>query len=435
MSHNWLDFEIYVNDLMIQKHIPGVAVAVSSKGKVIYQKGFGYRDLHKKLPVTPETIFGIASVTKSFTAAAIMELQQEGRLSVDDPVVEYIPELRIPGFDKMNEMNIHHLLSHTTGLPPIKRREEINRLEDHLEYMSRLSVEILGKPGEYFSYSNDAFLLLGLIIERLTGRLFRRYITTRFLDRLDMVRSTFSIEELMKFENVTVPYTFNKMNDHYESHKWPSLGNYEVGGGIRSNVLDLLKYGQIYLNEKNSPIKHDVLSRMWTPAYQILPQTFYGYALMMTPYQGVTLVEHSGGQPGVSSNFGFIPEKELAVAVLTNASGAPAGDIWLAAVNNVLGLPLEQKAGVEPDYGMSELESEKFIGIYESDEGGRLEIKKNGNELTAWIEEESFKLRAADERTLVIKESEWPIPFYFDERNMPWAVFFGMRMLRKTNGK
>ena len=138
MKYDWVIFEDYTNNLLTKEHIPGVAVAVSQNGETIYQKGFGYRNLETKVPVTPETLFGIASVTKSFTAAAILQLENDGKLSVDDPVIKYIPELFIPGLYHIGDIKIRHLLSHTTGLPPIKRKEEKNRLEDHLSYLAKM---------------------------------------------------------------------------------------------------------------------------------------------------------------------------------------------------------------------------------------------------------------------------------------------------------
>ena len=428
MKRSWSEFEAYVHETMEKENIPGAAVAVAERGRVIYKKGFGYRDIAQKLAVTSETIFGIASVTKSFTAAAILELEKEGKLSVNDPVTKYIPELAIPSLEPMDEIRIHHLLSHTTGLPPVKRNENLNRLQEHVTYLNAMTHERLGKPGEYFSYSNDAFLLLGLIIERVTGRLYRRDMTQRFLDRLAMQRSTFNLEEFGKMGNVTVPYCYNKETRTYEEQVWPKLGNYAVGGGLRSNVLDLLKFGQLLLREP-------YFSRMWRPVHPVFRHTSYGYALTATPYGGVTLVQHGGSQPGVAANFGLVPERQLVIAVLTNASGVPAEEIWLAAANMALGRPLKQKAAVEPEYRLSTREMERFLGTYASEEGGRLDIVKEGEKVAAVIGGERYALRASGPQTLVIKAWEYPIPFYFDDSGRPWAALFGMRMLRRNKSE
>jgi CubicO group peptidase (beta-lactamase class C family) len=403
-------------------------------GKSYINKGLGYRNIEKQKPITPETIFGIASVTKSFTAMCIMKLEEQSLLSISDPVTKYIPEFRLQNVPQMENIKIYHLLSHTTGLPPVQRREDIKKLNDHITYLSSQQVEMLGKPGTYFSYCNDSFLLLGLIIERITGQLFRRYVTENILTPLKMYRSTFSLEEVDKFDNVSVPYDYNKKKA-FEKQTWPTLGNYEVGGGIRSNVLDLIKYGHQYLSLRTNTtqiISKAQISRMFSPSFYFNDHSFYGLGLSITEnYSGVTLVEHGGGQPGVSSHFGVVPEKDMVVAVLTNVSGAPSSVLWLAAVNSILNLPLEKKRRIEPKYDSSYRELVKFAGTYSSAEGSSLTIYLQNNLPTAVIEGESFNLRQSREDTLVFSQTEMPLRFYLDG-DQAWAVLFGSRMLRRS---
>ncbi|WP_223592493.1 serine hydrolase domain-containing protein [Neobacillus bataviensis] len=433
---DWTFFEEKLHERMEKEHILGAAVAVSQNGKVIYQKGFGMKDLGTNERVTPNTIFGTASVTKSFTALGIMKLEEEGKLSVDDPVIAYLPEFSIPSVDSMESIKIHHLLTHTTGLAPIRRREELNRFQEHLAYLAEYPHPILGKPGEYLSYCNDSFLLLGAIIERVTGRLFRRFITEELLYPLRMNRTTFSLEELHKFEDVSTPFVYYSQDGRFEKQSWPILGNYEAGGGIRSNVLDLVKYGELYIQQ--GVLDHKIfiskkqLEKMWQPIYPINRSSYYGYAFEVTPnYHGFTLVEHSGGQPGVSSNFGFIPEHNLIAAVLTNVSDVSAKDIWLEAVNYALGIPLEEKRNTELSVDLSEEQLKKFVGKYQSEEGDCLRIIIEDNTVKAKINDKEFSLRASGEATLVITEKEKPIQFYFDSNGETWAAFMGLRMLLK----
>lgn len=429
----WTDFETNIKKLMEDEPIAGAAVAVSQAGKTIYQKGFGVRDLNTNEPVTPETIFGTASVTKSFTAMAILRLEEEGELSIDDPVIRYLPEFKLHGVTDMRIVKIRHLLSHTTGLLSIRRNEELTRLEEHLNYLTTEQYEILGKPGEFFSYCNDTFLLLGLIIERLTGRLYRKYITEEILAPLGMHKSTFNLEEVLKFHNVTVPYDYSRKTKKFQRVSWPKLGNYEVGGGIRSNVLDLLKYGQLFVGHRSGFVRQAQVKTMWQPVHRIGRNEFYGYALKTTPdYSGITLVEHPGGQPGVSSNFGFVPEKELVAAVLTNTGGIPADDIWLKAVNTALGLPIEQKRSIEPYYQPSPEQLQRLTGTYTSAEGSEIKIFLYNGKVKIEVDNETFILRASDEQTLVIEKYNLPIRFFFKNNNdSPWAAFFGSRMLRR----
>ena len=234
---------------MAQEKIPGVAVAVSENGKVIYEQGFGKSNLETNEMITPETIFGVASITKSFTALAIMKLVEKGQVHLNDPVNKHLPTFRLRDYDAIEDIQIHHLLSHTTGIPTIQRKEQIDHFTDHLQYLSELSLQPIGAPGEYFCYNNDLFLLLGAIIEKVTGDNYKEFIKKEIFIPQNMERTTFQLDELMQFDNVATPYIIEG-NKQLEC-AWPRLGNYAVGGGIRSTVKDLLKYGSIYLDREN----------------------------------------------------------------------------------------------------------------------------------------------------------------------------------------
>ncbi|MCT8138361.1 beta-lactamase family protein [Anaerobacillus sp. CMMVII] len=418
---------------MKQNRIPGCAVAVSYNGTVIYKEGFGYRDMITKRPVTPETIFGIASVTKSFTALAIMRLEEEGLLSVDDPVINHLPDFKLVGVENISSIKIHHLLTHTTGLAPMFRREELRKLKHHIAYLAEKEYERLGEPGEYFSYCNDTFLLLGAIIEKYTGKLYRRHVTESILNPLKMYRSTLSIDELGKYENVSIPYDHNKKTEQLEEKPWPKLGNYEIGGGIRSTVLDLLEYGQVFCNDHNTLVSKDTVQKMWENPFKISRNTYYGYALQVTPnyHEKSTLIEHGGGQPGVSSHFGFIPEEKLIVSVLCNVSNVPVDEIWLAAVNTALGLSMDMKRSLEPTFDISPERLLKFLGTYDSSEGGKAVIYLENGKPMLEVNEELYSLRASDQNTLVIELNERPIRFFINNDEPAWGLLLGYRLLTR----
>lgn len=441
-NHLWNEaaFEAFVESFMEKEQVPGLAVAISRRGEVIYQKGFGVRDRETLEPVTPATIFGIASVSKSFTAAAIMQLAAEGKLSVDDPVAAHLPAFRLSDGSDPSRVKIHHLLSHTTGVPPLLRREEWNDFDDHLEYVASAAYEPLGEPGEYFSYCNDTFLLLGAIIERVSGRMFRRYMTAELLEPLHMHRSTYSLEEVSRMQDVSVPYVKQPGQPQPLRVEWPSIGNYEAGGGIRSNVLDLLKYGELYVKggrmKERAFASEEGLRGMWQPVHQLTRSAWYGYALKVVPAyaEGVTLVEHGGGQPGVSSHFGFVPEKELVVTVLSNIDQVPIRDVWLTAVNACLGLPLERREEREPQYTASPDELVRLTGTYSSAEGGQARIFLRDGTPVADVAGTEFELRQSGVDTLVFVATEMPLRFFFklEAGERAWAVLLGMRMLTRA---
>ncbi|MUK90200.1 serine hydrolase [Ornithinibacillus sp. L9] len=430
---DWTIFEERMKKRMQKEKIPGAAIAISRQGKVIYEKGFGVRDIQTKEPVTPNTVFGIASVTKSFSALVIAKLEEEGKLSIDDPVVKHLPAFDIQHVEPIESVKIHHLLTHTTGLAPMQRREELNHFQDHLTYIASEEHDLLGKPGEYFSYCNDSFLLLGAIIEKYTGKLYRRALTEHVLNPLNMNRSTFNIEELHKMSNVSIPYIYDSQKEEFQEQPWPTLGNYEVGGGIRSTVKDLVKYGELYVNKVHGKLHltSDQLAKMYALHVPIDQDSYYGYAFKVTPnYHGVTLVEHGGGQPGVSSNFGFIPEQKIVVAVLTNVSNVAANEIWLEAVNAMMELPLDEKLGNREFIHLPLGRKERFIGEYQSREGNLIEVKLENGDLYVIIEKEKYVLKPAKQDTLIIIKKNRPIRFHFKEgQDKAWAAFLGMRML------
>lgn len=421
--------EQHIKESMNNHNIPGLAIAIAKGGDLIYKQGFGVRDIEEQLPVTPETVFGTASLTKSFTARAIMQLDEAGLLSVHDSVLTYIPELHFktePPFS-LEAIKIHHLLSHSTGLAPVERREDLTRLEDHVEYLSSLDVFWLGSPGKYFSYSNDMFLLLGLIIERVTGGRFREYITEHILLPLDMMRTTLSLDKLETWDNVTVPYNYEQTTDIHWPTPWSMLGNYEVGGGIRSSVIDMITYGQSYLEQPK------LLEKMATYKVPIIDNQSYGFGLQITEgYAGMNLFEHSGGQPGVSSHMIIIPEQELVGVVLANVGGTPISHLCLSVVNRMLDLPWErQKFGDKP-IDISDVKLVRLAGTYQSDEGDRLTMTSDRGWIYGHVDGERFPLVPIAENILLDTEYNLPIKFFFKkDSDRPWAVLFGMRMLMR----
>ena len=432
---NWSQLEVFIEDLMDKENIAGVAIAISKNGEVIYKNGFGYRDLEEKLPVTPNTVMGIASISKSFTALEIMRLADEGFLDADDLVIKHLPDLKIASID-MKELKIKHLLSHTTGLPPVSRKQNHIHFSKHIQYLKEYETKLLGEPGEYFSYANDTFLLLGAIIEKYRGCLYARRITN-LLITLEMNNSSVYIDEIPKLNEITKNYIYDDEKG-YETADWPKLGVYEAGGGVRSSVLDLMKYGQVYINEgiynDSRLVSKERIKEMYSPMIETAPGEYYCYALKSNPnYHGVTLVEHGGGQPGVSSNFGFVPEEDLVVAVLTNTSGKPAHAIWKAAVNATLGLPLEEKSE-KKIYKLSQEQIDSLIGYYESDEGGNVLVYQDGDKIRGVINKDHITLTPLKENLLRIDDKDYRniMKFFKESDEKAWAAFFGSRMLLRS---
>ena len=189
-----------------------------------YFKGFGTRDLENNRPVTDQTVFGLASVTKSFTALAIMQLAERGLLSPQDPVTKYLPEFGISQFDA-NAVTIEHLITHTAGIPPLptlgysirgnterdlapksdeqeKPFPRIDTIEQLLDYIAKGEYKMLGAAGSYLSYSNDTYGLLGEIIKSVSGQPYEEYVRQHILQPLGMSRSTFELDEIKAWDEI-----------------------------------------------------------------------------------------------------------------------------------------------------------------------------------------------------------------------------------------
>lgn len=210
-------FEKNAKKLITKYMIPGVAIGLAQDAIPVYEKGFGFRNVDNQLPVTMDTVFGIASVTKSFTCMAIMQLQEAGKLSVQDPVLKYLPELSTLR-NTTDNMTVHHFMTHSAGLPPLptilyankksvditqseykdykhndSNQKSIHDYEQLMEFISQLEFDLLGEPGSEFSYSNDCYALLGAIIERVSGVPFERYIKENILVPAGMSNSCFFV--------------------------------------------------------------------------------------------------------------------------------------------------------------------------------------------------------------------------------------------------
>jgi CubicO group peptidase (beta-lactamase class C family) len=174
---------------LIKKGFPGAAVIVSQNGQILYQKGFGYSDVEHSIPITPETEFRIGSITKQFTAAAILKLQENGKLSLNDKLSTFIPD-----YPRGDEVTIHHLLTHTSGIPSYTSKPDFRKTLtfqiDPLKLIDSLKNDtFVFDPGELHIYSNSGYFLLGYIIEKISSKSLQDYLKETFFDPLDPIQA------------------------------------------------------------------------------------------------------------------------------------------------------------------------------------------------------------------------------------------------------
>ena len=329
-------FTKYVEQSFEQWDIPSVAVAVVKGGKIVFARGYGYTDWDKRQKVDKNTLYPIGSVTKSFTALAIAQLVEQGKIKWDTHVIDIIPEFRLYNDYVTTHTTVEDLLCHRVGLATFSG----DLLWYHTDYSPEdiiLRLKYLKPKFEFrngFGYSNVMFLVAGQVVERVSGQDIETYFKQHIFKPLKMMRTTMDIDQMEKEGNwahgcYTTPEG-KKMNVPYiPSH------NIKAFGGINTSVAELANYlimlmnggefdgqqivsqAQInYLWKTHNPIGVSQRDKILHPS-----RHFYGYGLGWFVYDqnGYKIVTHSGGMDGALCRVLMIPEKKIGVIVLTNS--------------------------------------------------------------------------------------------------------------------
>ncbi|MFF0826410.1 serine hydrolase domain-containing protein [Brevibacillus sp. NPDC003359] len=439
-NNGWIDsFEKYAQKWIAKGQVPGVCMGLAKEGQIFYNNGFGFRDVERQLGVTIDTVFGIGSITKSFTCVAVMQLQEAGKLSVHDPVVKYLPEFRLNNLD-VGQITIHHFMTNTSGIPPlptffasVMRSLEVNEAEDHpflqnqtddtvpidtyedlMSVISTLDLELLGPSGTEFSYSNDCYSLLGAIITRVSGKSYEAYVKEHIIDPMGMKHTSFFLEELNGYENITNLYIMRDRGDHKEvipSPNWWDTPASRAAGFLKSTVRDMLRYTDMFCKGGLTSggkriLTPESVQQMMTPYFptDMVPGQFYGYGLVITSdYYGKKLVEHSGGIKGVTAQMCFFPETGLAGVALSNLELSPVLAVMSGALNSLENRPPESSHLDSIDDFLSEEAMHQFVGDYQSSEFGTLPIRLENGQLVLSFLGENYVMRPFAEDIFVVR--------------------------------
>lgn len=421
--------------MMAKYRVPGFAVAVAHDGAEVYAEGFGERAIGVGAPVTPDTVFGVASVTKSFTALAIMQLAEAGKLGVDDPVTRYLPEFRTPDPEATRAITLHHFLSHTAGLPPLPSRffafarsmagdpaagskpawsadhAPIDTYEDLMAYLAEGGYMLLGPPGARFSYCNEGFALLGAIIERVSEQPYEAYVQRHILDPAGMTHSTFDVATLRTFPDV-VTFHAARENDGerevYAAPNWLYSSVWSPAGGLNSTVRDLLRYLEIYrtggIVGDERLLSAEGVARMTTPdAPRSSPGSSYGYGLGVIPnYHGLKLIKHGGGRKGIAAEVIAVPEAGFTGTAIANLAGVPVATVTLAALNRTLDLPVETKIEEYENVASPSARLPIYAGTYRAGEGQNIAVTAEAGALVYAFEGKRHVARPVGEHAFVV---------------------------------
>jgi len=405
----WLrEYDAFLTTLFAEADVPGAAVCVTLGDEVVYARGFGWRDREARLPATPRTVFGLASLSKSFTALAALVLEARGVWSLDDPVAAHLPGFGYPGLDA-GEVRLWHMLSHTTGVPPLRALDYALRADQHgdpsfvgiardtardpdvgdyerlLAYMREGERPALAAPGEVVSYSNECVALVGAAIESATERPFPDVLREEVLAPLGLRSATFDPDAARATGDHATLYTRTR-DGVVRAPAWSRAPAYLGTGMLKASVLDLGRYLRFLVAGDGAALglPAGALSVLTRSRAWAQPGGGYGLGWSVREHRGAILVRHGGSLKGVASSQGFLPELGLGVAVLTNLDGAPALRAWQAAVNLALGDAPERPvygdghaplAAEGDDHEATEL-LERLAGVYASGEPwGRLELR------------------------------------------------------------
>ena len=326
------DIDDYISAQMQHLHIPGLSLAIVRDGRIAKSAGYGFANLELRTDATKETVYEIGSNTKQFTAAAIMLLVEDGKIHLEDSIANYFPE--VP--DTWRDITIRHLLTHSSGIQnhvavphwmdvfKTSLAFETSPARDELLKMFfKLPLEF--HPGETWAYDNTGYYLLGIIIEKVSGKSYWQFLDERIFKPLGM-KSTRNTDPQPLVPNRASGYEWK--NDHFENRPILLPAIAFSAGAFLSTVDDLVKWDAALSGEKL--LSKSSLNRIWNPmrTNNDMDAPFnYGLGWFLDRYHGHRLVQHSGGTPGFSSLiYRFIDDK-LTIIILTNHSDMPIDEL------------------------------------------------------------------------------------------------------------
>jgi CubicO group peptidase (beta-lactamase class C family) len=312
----------YLTTSSRQGRFSGV-VLIAKGDKVLLRKGYGMANVEQNVPNTPEGVFLIGSITKMFTAFSILQLEERGLLSVKDPVSKYVPE--IPA--SWNAVTLHHLLSHTSGIPDFASAAAYSNADDPMRVEAALKASaeksLLSAPGEQFRYSNAGYILLGRVIEKVSGEPYEKYVKEKILDPAGMVNTAYDHSAVMVPNRVN-GYRFD--GEFLQNAKREEMSWTHSAGALHSTVDDLYRFDRALKSGKL--FSSAITAKAWAPyMHWVAPPPFgteadYGYGWMSGKDFDHAYVGHGGWVGGFVSQFKRYPQDDAVIILLSNIESA-----------------------------------------------------------------------------------------------------------------
>ncbi len=350
-------------------HFPAISFGLVVDGQLVYKNSYGYTDVEKKIPATTSSLFRIASMSKSFTAMAILKLRDEGKLDLDDPAYLYIPELKnliYPTADAP-PITIRHLITHGAGFPednPWGDRQLADTDKDLMEFIGK-QISFSNPPGIAFEYSNLGFALQGKIITKVSGMRYQDYIKKNILEPLGMKTTTYEYGDVAA-DKLAHGYRWlnEKWNEETLLHDTKD-GSWGAMGAMISSIDEFANYMAFHMSawppnnaKEDGPIKRSSVREMHHPwrwngfnanfkfpdgrTCAVTSAYCYGLA-WLKDCDGKTYTSHSGGLPGFGSQWRIMPDYGIGVVAFANRTYAPMGTINLRVLDTLIKI-----AGLQP---------------------------------------------------------------------------------------
>jgi CubicO group peptidase (beta-lactamase class C family) len=347
---NYAALDAVLEEIVARWGIPGLGVGIVEGDEILYARGFGVQSLDTGAPVTPESVFCVASITKCFVATAMMQLVEQGRLDLDAPLVDYLPDFRLDDA-RCTRITLRQMLSHTSGMPDFDE-SEYDVLVAHPEYddgaperlvRSLKDRKMVAAPGERFHYSNIAYNVLGYLISRLSGETFEAYMQAHVLRPAGMLDSTLTPADVppsrLAAPHLRTPHM--RVNPIYPYHRADAPASY-----LHSTVVDMCHWGTTCLKRGTyagqyllSPASYET---MWTPVAEWGYPPLYehtGLGWTLGHFEGVRTVSHGGMGFGWTDFLTILPEKNRAAIILCNEESSARSRTIRAALHTMLEMP------------------------------------------------------------------------------------------------
>lgn len=410
--------------LIRKDRLPGVTVCVKGPEGIVFEKAYGFRDAALSVPTDMDTMFGIASMSKSITCLALSILETEGKLSWEDPVCKYFPDFRVPGAPR-DTVTLRTLAQHTSGIPPMEPLEwsiavnSVNRsgewidamresapnsmstIGQIIDYISHCEYPTVGAPGENMSYSNEGYAILSYVADMAAGIPLEQFCMERIFRPIGMTRTIMDDDcvNARALSGGNITSLFERENGALIcDDNWSVLPPFRGCAMVKSTARDMAAYYRCLSgygkHEGRQVLPRAAVEAMIGPSIPVQEIACYGLGLYKRAKCGHIICEHSGGLHGVSTKGGLLLGENYGFAVLCNCGDEDMDDIMWTLYNAVMGEPLDTCHRWFVAAGRSFSDPEVLTGRYVGHEGvpSIVSVREEHGELRAIVNKRDLRL-------------------------------------------